>query len=668
MSRLPYPFLALMLLLDSRPTVASPWQERAAGKQPPPAPAASSLPPGARARLGGVALRHAGSVEAVALSPDGKTLASAGQDGVLRLWDTTTAAERARFSLPGGNVRVQQLGFSPDGKVLAFTGLGQTVSLCDAATGKPLHTLKWPARNGIGPRFAFTPDGKQLLSWANDYAFRLWDVATGKQLRSFPAVRLRAVTHLIFAPDGKTLVALDPAVRLWDTIKGKEVEGFRVPAQQFYSVAVSPDGKTVATGGLHEVRLWEVAGGKERGQLPGYSRPVLALAFSPDGKALSAASDDGDWRLWRVRDGRQLRQVRLVKDPGSANPIAKLSLSADGRLLAWTAWRQHNQAQLTDLETGKTWPSGTQPSGALAAFAPDGKTVATPCADGRVRLWETATGKVVRACAGEPGPVQWLGFSPDGKTLLALGKEVISWDTATGREVRRRPAPKLRFPSRVVALSPSGTHLAIGEVDHSRAIARPACRVFLWHLEADKEVPALKELHADSVTSVAFSADGKRLASTGRDHVVRVWEVATGQEVRVVWAPEGHNSRVSFADGGQSLLAFSAYFKDGGEAFRVMRWDLATGKPRGGFEGTGAGLVNFLAVLAPAGDRLACVHQPGGVDVWQTGTGKLTHQLRSGERELAMPLAFSADGRLLATGHASSTVLLWDLSEKREKK
>jgi WD40 repeat protein len=658
MSHLPRTLLVLTLfcLLVCGPS--------AAGPQPP--PAADALPPGALARLGGVGLRHDGTVEGLAFAPDGKTLASVGQDGALRLWDTTTGRPRARFTLPARQGRVQRLAFSPDGKVLAFTGLDQEIHLWDAATGKPLYDLRWPSRNGMSPNFAFTPDGTKLASWANDFTIRLWDVATGRQLSSFTPNPRRAVQVMAFAPDGTTLATVsdDRTARLWDTTKGQERQRFPATRDAFYSLAVSPDGKTLATGSLHEVVLWETATGKERRRLAGYQRPVLALAFAPGGQSLSAAADDGDCRVWRVSDGQELQRVRLVDEPGVANPLTRLTLSGDGRTLAWVAWKQVNRIHLADVRTGKERLGGGQPSGGLATFAPDGKTVATPCEDGLLRLWQTASGKEVRAY-GPSGLVLWLGFAPDGKTLLTVGKEVVFWDTATGKEVRRGPAPKIRFETRACALAPGGKILAVGEANYSRSPIAPKCRVVLWDLKAGKELRACQGVHMGSVTSVAFSPDGKRLASAAGNDSVRLWEVATGQEIRR-WPGEGHRGTVAFADGGKSLLASSAYFKGSEDTFRVVRWELATGQERDRWEGTSPGVVNFPALFDPEGRTLACVHLPEGLDLFQTYTGKATHRLRTGRRGMSLPVAFTPDGRVLASWHGDSTVLLWDAGRPRQ--
>jgi WD40 repeat protein len=523
---------------------------------------------------------------------------------------------------------------------------------------------------------SFSPDGKFLaISWIDQFV-RLWDVGTGREVGSFVPSPDEAVRQLAFGPADTTLVMVfdDGKAQLWDPATGKKRGEFRDPGQGHWchAAAVSPDGKMVATGGLNDVCLWETATGGLRQRLTGYQRPVLALAFSPDGLSLSTASDGGECRVWRVADGQELHRAQLPVKAAEANPVRKLTFSRDGATLAWNHWRQHEWVRLTDVKTGKQVETLGQPTAALAAFAPDGKTVATPTEDGRLRLWETATGKEVRTFAGEPGKVEWLGFTADGKTLISVGKEVIFWDAGTGKEVRRRAAPQVTFDRRACALVPGDKILAVGEADYSRRPQR-GCRVFLWDLEAGRELRRFggageglnrfDTAHGMSVTSVAVSADGKLLASAGWDDTIRLWDVGTGKELRH-WGVEGHSNVVAFADGGQSLVAASAYFKAGSDAFRLLRWELAAGKERDRWEGFSPGVVNTPALFSPDGRTLACAHRVDGLDLFQVQHGKVSLKLRTNQQEFTMPIAFSPDGRLLASWHGNSTVLIWDVSQR----
>jgi WD40 repeat protein len=616
-------------------------------------------------------------VETYAFTPDGKTLVTASSDdGAVRLWDTTTGQQRARLSLPPETKLVQQMTFSPDGKVLAITGLDQVIRLWDAGTGKPRHVLRWPAEQGVSPVIAFGPDSKKLASWTNDFTVRLWDVGTGREVGSFVPSSDKAVRQLVFGPDDTTLVMVfdDGKAQLWDPAAGKKRRQFRAPGQSHWchAAAISPDGKMVATGGLNDVCLWETATGQLRQRLTGYKRPILALAFSPDGLSLSTASDGGECRVWRVADGQELHGFQLPVQAVEDNPVRKLVFSRDGATLAWNHWRQHEWVRLTDVKTGKQVETLGQPAAALAAFAPDGKTVATPTEDGRLRLWETATGKEVCTFAGAPGKVEWLGFTADGKTLISVGKEVIFWDAGTGKEIRRRAAPQVTFDRRACALLPGGKILAVGEADYSRFPQR-GCRVFLWDLEAARELRRFggageglnrfDTAHGMSVTSLAVSLDGKLLASAGRDDTVRLWDVGTGKELRR-WGVEGQSNVVAFADGGKNLVAASAYFKAGSDAFRLVRWELVGGKERERWEGFSPGVVNIPALFSPDGRTLACAHQVDGLDLFQAHHGKVSLRLRTTQQELAMPIAFSPDGRLLASWHGNATVLIWDVSQR----
>jgi WD40 repeat protein len=293
------------------------------------------------------------------------------------------------------------------------------------------------------------------------------------------------------------------------------------------------------------------------------------------------------------------------------------------------------------------------------AFAPDGKTLASAGKDGRVRLGETATGREVRAFAGQPERVRLLGFCEGGKTLLALGGEVVLWDAATGKELRRRPVPPEHFDPRTWALSPARRQLALGEVESCKYPPKTELRVLLWDLEGDRWPRACRGAHDSSVTALAFSPDGKRLASSGWDRTVCVWEAATGQEVaRRRGDMDGGHRRIAFADDGKSVLVCSALERQEKPRFQVVRWEPATGKERVCLLGPSPG----AALFCPRGRTLACVSQPDALDLWRTDTGKRT-RLRAGLEGFVMPIAFSPDGRVLATWHGEGTVFLWDVGK-----
>jgi hypothetical protein len=280
---------------------------------------------------------HDGPVVAVAIGPDGNTLVSAGMDKTARIWDMAAGKERHR--LKGHQAEVHGVAISPDGKRVATASYDGTVRIWDADTGKELHRLE--GHQGQVYVVAFSPDGRLLASGAQDHMVRLWDPLAGKYIRQL-AGHTDSVLALSFTPDGKTLASggHDQTIRLWDVDAGREQRRFdftanhppwvQGPNHGVRGLAFSPDAHTLASGGFDQtLHLWEVATAKECREYSGHTNHIWALAFSPDGRTVATAGEDQSVRLWDATGLGRARALPLAaadldalwRDLGGVDPM-----------------------------------------------------------------------------------------------------------------------------------------------------------------------------------------------------------------------------------------------------------------------------------------------------------------------------------------------------------
>jgi RNA polymerase sigma factor (sigma-70 family) len=647
------------------------------------------LPEGAVARLGTIRLRHGALVPSIVFAPDGKSLASTSLDGFVSVWETATGKRLvqipSRPEAPGGLDVAQGLVYAPDGKALAATRMNSPPCLWDAASGQVLREfgdeqnraqwialspdgslvaydagrarvatdpVVWLAETATGKvvgqvdpgdgrvsQFSFAGGGKTLAG-IGDGTIYLWDVPSGKERHRFPG------SLYAFTADGRTLAYLgkDRAIHLADPVSGKEQRTFGTLTENVTRLLFAPGGATLAAVGPTFLGLWDVATGRSNGTqtVPGGRRTELRTAlFTPDGAICVSGYGDGSIRSWDARAGVLLRQFRAHYDP-----ILTLALSPDGRTLAsscHTSIEGEHAVRLWETASGKPLVSdpGPQRGVRFLAFSPDGRRVAASSLDPAVYLYEADTGTPLWKVA-TCGPV---AFTPDGKTLVSGGwsdGKLHFWEVATGHERRQFPA----HPGGVacLALSPDGRHLACGGGDKI---------LKLWDVETGREIRTF-EGSTSSVLRLAFSPDGTMLAAALFDRSVRLWDVASGKVRHQIAAGTEQPGALAFSPDGK-VLAWS----DGAEAIHLA--DPATGKEIGRLQAAGR-RTDPLDALAFSrdGQTLAWSGQhQRDVYLLDVATGQVRHELHGHTGHVSC-LAFSADGRRLASGGADATVLVWD--------
>jgi WD40 repeat protein/tetratricopeptide (TPR) repeat protein len=594
---------------------------------------------------------HGGWVWGVAWGPDGKRLASASSDGTVRVWDADTGKELLP-PLRGHADGVVSVAFSPDGRLLASGSWDNTVKLWDAATGKELRTLKGPS--DYLNHIAFSPDSRQIAGASDDTTVRVWDVATVQERLALRGHRA-GVVAVAFSPDGTRLASggLDRTARVWDAASGTELYSVGGDGGWVWGVAFSPDGRRLAAGGgpNHEVRVYDAVTGKEESVLRGHTDLVTDMAFGPDGLHLASASSDGTVRVWDVR-----KAVERFTFKGHTAAVRGVTWSPDGKRLASASndetirvWQL--AAGMGALEYGSTdmgydlafSPDGGRlftPVGSAidaldlktrakstvveapgadilgVAASPDGRWLAGACRDGKVRVWDAATGKEARALAAHADATTSVTFSPGGRWLAAAGgrwdeakhrvrgDDIKVWDVGTWEERLTLPGP--REGGIRVAFSPDETRLAFAAAGYAERLTPAPDELKVWDLPTGREAFRLRG-HGDHVCAVAFSPDRKYIATGSADRTVRLWDAGTGQPVRTLAGHIHVIQALAFNPDGTRLASAA-------DDNTVKLWDVVTGQECLSLPGgSGAGSLGF----SPDGRRLALGRTDGDVTVWE---------------------------------------------------
>jgi WD40 repeat protein/transcriptional regulator with XRE-family HTH domain len=602
---------------------------------------------------------HTQEVYGLAISPDGKTLASGSLDGTLRFW---SVARRRILGPPLKNsiATTPTLAFTPDGKTLFVAGFDNAIRPWDVARRKPLgRAITGPSWQTTPWSMALSANGKMLAYGKSDGSIQLWDVAYWRPFGSPLQGPTNGVNSLAFSPDGRTLVSggWDNAVRRWDVTTQTAIDVLYIGTAAIFSVAYSPDGRTIAASSTDGVvRLWSQATHWSRTTvLAGHTNVVNCVVFSPDSSILASGSDDGSVRLWDVAHERSLGApllghsgavMSVVFSPNGATLFAG---TADGTIALWDVARP----QLNNLPLNG--PSSEVHS---VAFSPDGTLLAAGSWDliNGIWLWNVHTRRRISSPLYAPSYVQSVAFNADGKILATVDEDgtLQLWNV-------QHPQPYVSsFTGSLlvawsVAFSPDGKTLAVGGCETTDL--QNLCTnggIDLWDVRRGKRLGAPLTGAMDFVDSVAFSPDGRTLASGSRDGTIQFWDVA---DHRPLGEPlRGHTSMVTsvaFSPNG-TLLA------SGSSDTTVRLWHVATRTPDGPPLRGHVDLVDSVA-FSPDGTLLASGGDDRTIRLWDVASGQALGLPLTGHTAAVDSIAFSPTGTLLASGSTDHTVRLWSV-------
>jgi WD40 repeat protein len=513
-------------------------------------------------------------------------------------------------------------------------------------------------RGHTGPVFsvAISPDGKRLLSGSGGHdqqrrplpgEVKLWDAQTGRETLNLKG-HTGPVNSVAFSPDGIRLASggglphKPGEVKVWDAQTGQEILSLKGHTGGVTSVAFSPDGKRLVSGSRNlftpdnpgEIKVWDAQTGQETLALQGRTDGVYSVAFSPDGKRLVSGGDDNKLKVWDAQTGQLIRTLQR-----HSGTVFSVAFSPDGKRLASAS--ADKTIKVSDAQTGQEIRSlkGHTETVASVAFSPGAQRLVSSSWDGTIKVWNAQTGQLTLSLKGHSGPVWSVAFSLDGKRLVSgsWDKTVKMWDAQTGQET-------LTFqgntdPVGGTAFSPDGQRL-VSASGNAPLKVRDA--------QTGQEILAPKGQRG-FVPSVAFSPDGQRLAGGGVT-TFQLWDAQTGQETLTV---KGHTSMVNsvaFSPDGKRLATAS-------DDKTVKVWDVQTGQEILTLKGHANGVSSVA--FSPDGQRLASASFDRTVKVWDVATGQPTLTL-NGHMGEVWSVAFSPDGQRLASGSWDQTVKVWD--------
>jgi WD40 repeat protein len=599
---------------------------------------------------------HSARITGLACSPDGSMIASASEDGTIKIWSTNGTL---LSTLTPKTCPITAIAWSPDSRKIA--GGGYIVNTnSNGGAGRGMTYLwqapsGWTADNVSLTRFntnrfgyitalAFSTDGAQIACGCSGGSNLVYSLANGALAASRPAYNSRpsAVTSVAFSSSGLMASGCeDASIRVYEsswTLLWNSATNADAHTTNVTGVAFSPDGSLVASASLDQtIKIWSTTSWTQQRTLTGHTNGVASVAFSPDGQKIVSGSMDGIIKVW------DLTGACLLTVPAHALPVTAAIFSTDGARIVSASddstvriWSVTDGAAVCTLG-GRNYGIGP------VAFSPDGLLCASAGADQTIQVRHAGNGTLVRTLPGNTNYFSSLAFSPDSTTLASGGGPLDSniklWRISDGALLRTIAATTNGVMA--LAWAPDGSTLASGGDSVEQTIN-------VWNA-ADGTLRQTLAGHTNGVTALVFSPDGNLLASGGRrfDHTIKVWAVANGALVNTLTGHANNIEALAFAPSGSLIASGSS----GNNNLKV--WQLSNSSVRN--FGTNTNPVSAVA-FSPDGGTLAS-SDGDSIKFWNVSSGMLSETVTQNAYRVTS-LAFSPNGNLFIYGREDATILL----------
>jgi WD40 repeat protein len=613
---------------------------------------------------------HNASVKAIAISPDGKYVATGSRDKSAKLWDLTSGIELRSFL--GHGVTVNGIEFSPDGKLLATSSADNSAKVWNVASGKQLFS-SLPDEKYLTD-VVFTPDAKFIVAAGYGDSAQVWDFNSGKLIRKIAVNSDQGSGYgisLAFSPDGKwlaigednktarvfnaetwelkytfkpgegwcggcgTLISFssdsryllklshNASVEKFDLGDGKSLKVYGEPFDDIAGVSFSPDGKTIMAAGGKEITLWDSESGALKLKFKNESG-LNDVIFSKDGKLLLSANDDNTASAWLPENGE-----KKIVFTGILNQIEKGGINYD----ASSYWESHI-AKYIRLKNN-------------FLIAPDGKSLIRGKTGTQANLWDIASGEPRLEYTGHEKAVLCFDFSKDGKFLLTgdgAGKAIL-WEAASGKKLRMYDGH--REPLFNVKFSPDESEMVTSSWDATAV---------KWNVKTGEKLNYI-DLDNNSAFSMAFTPDGLYMVTGSLGKKLDLWEPDSKTIVKTFIGHTDVVSSIVFSQDKQKIMLTASW--DG----TARMWDISTGMMLKKFKGH-QGAVH-CAIYSADGKSVISGGDDRIIRFWDINSSKLVKTLEGHQAEITS-ISTTSDGKMLISASLDGVIKFWDLEKGKE--